>query len=149
MGMRKVFRDGLEIETTDPPRTLIREGHTCEVFKTKEGDMWFVTLAGTPFCAHGDSFQDAVSAAKEKQNPGAAKAEALARVRETKRVNLRDFCLVTGACRAGATAWAKQEGVSIKEDLSVTDTLNLLKKSSSREWGERLREELDEHERRD
>lgn len=146
----KFFRDGLEIEVKDPPRVLVRDGHTCEIFERGEdGPLWFVTLENTFFCAHGDSFHDAVTAAKEKKNPGAAKTEAVARVRETKRVNLRDFCLVTGACRAGATAWAKGEGVSTKEDLSVTDALNLLKKSSSREWGERLREELEEHERRD
>lgn len=145
----KFFRDGLEIETKDPPRVLVREGHTCEVFDRKGEDdspLWFVTLSDTFHCAHGDSFQDAVSAAKEKQHPGAGKAEAVARVRETNRVSLRDFCSITGACRAGVTAWAKQEGVSIKNALSVTEALKILAKSSSREWGERLREEIEEQE---
>jgi hypothetical protein len=139
----RFFRDGLEVEAKAPPRVFIREGHTCEVFeRATDGPLWFITLAGTFYCAHGDSFRDAVASAKEKQNPGAAKAEAIVRVRKTKRVSLRDFCLVTGACRAGATAWAKQEGVSIKGDISVKEALKMLEKSSSRDWGERLREEI-------
>jgi hypothetical protein len=142
--MSKVFRDGLEIRTTAPPRVVVREGHTCEVFKNEDGETWFVTLEGTFFCAHGDSFHDAVQAAKEKQNPGAGKTEALTRVRESKTVNLRDFCLITGACRAGATAWAKEEGISVKESLSVEDVLKRLKKSSSSSWGETFREEIEE-----
>lgn len=138
----KIFRDGLEIHTKDPPRVVIREGHACEVFKTEDGDTWFVTLQGTHFCAHGESFQDAVVAAKEKQNPGAGKAEAVTRVQTSGYVSLTDFCLVTGACRAGATAWAKEEGISLKERLTIKETLKRLKKSSSSSWGERLREEL-------
>jgi hypothetical protein len=147
----RFFRDGLEIESTGPPKVLVREGHVCEVFEREaDGPLWFVTLENGFFCAHGDSFYDAVAAAKEKQNPGAAKTEAVSRVRETKRVNLRDFCLVTGACRAGATAWAKDEGVSIKGDFRVDEVLKMLSKSSSRQWGERFREELGEpNERRD
>ena len=150
MEMSKIFRDGLEIESTDPPRVVIRDGHVCEVFKTKEGDTWFVTLEGTPFCAHGPSFHDAVIAAKEKQNPGAGKAEAITRVQTSGYVNLTDFCLITGACSAGVIAWAKEKGISPKERLTIEDTLKRLNNSASREWGDRLREELGEsNERRD
>lgn len=146
----KIFRDGLEIESTDPPRIIVREGHTCEVFKTKEGDTWFITLEGTPFCAHGESFHDAVIAAKEKQNPGAGKAEAIMRVQASGQINLTDFCLVTGACRAGATAWAREEGLSLKENLTLEDALKRLKKSASSSWGDTLCEELGmSNERRD
>lgn len=138
----KVYRDGLTLEVTEPPRTVVRDGHTCEVFKTKDGDMWFVTLEGTHFCAHGESFHDAVTAAKEKENPGAGKAEALGRILDTGVVNLTDFCLVTGACRAGAMAWAKENGVSVKAELKVDDVLKRLESSESRSWGQTLREEL-------
>lgn len=141
---RKVFRDGLEMEVFGQSRVVIREGHTGEVFKMKDGECWFVTLSGTHFCAHGPSFHDAVIAAKEKQSPGAGKADAIERVKESGQISLADFCLVTGACRAGATAWAKQEGVSLKAKLTIADTLKRLDKSSSRDWGKRLREELGE-----
>ena len=138
----RFFRDGLEIESDGPPRVVLRDGHTCEVFKTSEGDMWFITLEGTHFCAHGDTFHDAVIAAKEKQNPGAAKGDAIERIRSTGLVRLADFCAATGACRAGATAWAKQEGVSVKDALKVDEVLRRLAKSSSSSWGQTLREEL-------
>lgn len=138
----KVFRDGIELKIKAAPRVIVRDGHTCEVFETEEGSTWFITLEGTPFCAHGESFHDAVIAAKEKQNPGAGKADAVIRVQESGHVSLSDFCSITGACRAGAIAWAKQEGVSIKEKLTTEDTLKRLDKSSSRSWGETLREEL-------
>jgi hypothetical protein len=140
------YRDGLTIEADGPPRVVQRNGHVCEVFKTADGDMWFVTLEGTHFCAHGESFHDAVVAAKEKQNPGAGKADAIERIQKSGLVSLTDFCLATGACRAGATAWAKEEGISVKTELKVADVLKRLDKSSSRSWGETLREELD-HER--
>lgn len=143
MGVRKVFRDGLEIECVAPSRVVVRDGHTCEVFKTNEGETWFVTLEDTFFCAHGDSFHDAVIAAKEKQNPGAGKSEAIIRIQKSGRVNLTDFCLVTGACRAGAIAWVKQEGLSLTENLTIEETLKRLKKSPSNSWGNRLSEELE------
>lgn len=140
----KFFRDGLEITVKDPPRIVVRGGHTCEVFEREDGPLWFVTLGGTPYCAHGDSFQDAVIAAKEKQTPGAGKADAVARVQMSGHVTLTDFCLVTGACRAGATAWAKAEGISLKAKLTIKDALKRLEKSSSRSWGQTLRAELGE-----
>lgn len=138
----RFFRDGLDLEAEEAPRVFQRNGHTCEVFKTKDGDTWFVTLEGTHFSAHGDSFHDAVIAAKEKQNPGAGKAEAVERIQKSGLVNLTDFCLATGACRAGATAWAKEEGISVKAEIKVTDILARLAQSASRSWGEQLREEL-------
>lgn len=139
----RFFRDGLDIESDEPPRVVLREGHACEVFKTEDGDMWFVTLEGTHFCAHGESFQDAVIAAKEKQNPGEGKAEAIERIQKSGKVNLTDFCLATGACRAGALYWIKEEGLSPKEELKMEDVLARLAASSSRSWGETLKEELD------
>jgi hypothetical protein len=142
VGFVKVYRDGLSLEVEGPPRVVQRNGHTCEVFKTEDGEMWFVTLEGTHFCAHGDSFHDAVIAAKEKQSPGAGKADAIERIQKSGLVNLTDFCLVTGACRAGATAWAKGEGISVRAELKVADVLARLEKSSSQSWGEQLREEL-------
>lgn len=136
------YRDGLTLESEEPPRVVQRNGHTCEVFKTKDGEMWFVTLEGTHFCAHGESFHDAEIAAKQKQNPGAGKADAIERIQKTGLVTLTDFCLATGACRSGATAWAKEEGISVKSELKVSDALERLSKSSSRSWGETLREAL-------
>ena len=136
----KVYRDGLTLEVTDPPRTVVRDGHTCEVFKIKDGDMWFVTLEDTHFCAHGNSFHEAVAAAKEKQSPGAGKAEAIERIQKSGMVNLTDFCLATGACRAGAIAWAKEEAVNIKDEFSVKEVLTMLGKSS---WAQTLKEALE------
>lgn len=138
----KFYRDGLDIEADGPPRVVLRDGNTCEVFKTTDGDMWFVTLEGTHHCAHGESFHDAVIAAKEKQNPGAGKADAITRIQQSGVVNVTDFCLATGACRAGAAAWIKDEGLSIKTAMKVSEVLKRLEKSSSSSWGESLREEL-------
>ena len=138
----KYFRDGLNIEAEEPPRVVVRDGNTCEVFKTAAGDMWFVTLDGTHYCAHGESFHDAVIAAKEKKNPGAGKAEAIERIKKSGMVNITDFCLATGACRAGATAWIKEEGLSVRAEMKVSDVLKRLEASSSGSWGRTLREEL-------
>jgi len=122
----------------------MREGHACEVIKTQDGETWFVTLENTPYCAHGESFRDAVTAAKEKQNPGSGRAEALARVRESGNVTLSDFSIITGACRAGATLWAKQQRIPLTSKMSVAEVLDRLKDSPSRSWGERFRDELAE-----
>lgn len=136
------YRDGLNIEADNPPRVVTRDGNTCEVFATKDGDMWFVTLEGTHHCAHGNSFHDAVAAAKEKQHPGVGKADAIERIQKSGMVTLTDFCLATGACRAGATAWIKEEGLSVKVEMKVSEVLKRLDKSSSSSWGETLREGL-------
>lgn len=140
----KFYRDGLNLEAESHPRVIQREGHTCEIFKTSDGETWFVTLEGTYFCAHGESFHDAVIAAKEKQNPGAGKAQAIDRIQKSGLVNLTDFCLATGACRAGAIAWAKEEDISLKSKIKIADVLARLDNSESRSWGQRLREELED-----
>jgi hypothetical protein len=138
----KFYRDGLNVEADDPPRIMLRDGNACEIFKTKDGDIWFITLEDTHYCAHGESFHDAVIAAKEKQNPGAGKSEAVERIQKSGVVNLTDFCLATGACRAGAISWIKEEGLSVKTEMKVSDILARLEKSSSGSWGQTLREEL-------
>jgi hypothetical protein len=143
--MKKVYRDGLEIEIIDKPRVMTRDGHVCEVFKTKEGTLWFVTLKGTPFCAHGNSFREAVTAAKEKQNPGSGKKDAIKRVNKSGRITLNDFCLITNACRAGAVRWAKENGFSLTARPTVEKVLRMLDNSASSSWGNILKKELEAH----
>lgn len=140
----KIYRDGVTFEVETKPEIKIRDGHVCEVFKTEDGNVWFVTLDGTHFCAHGDSFHDAVIAAREKQNPGEGKARAIEYIREHKLVNLTNFCLATGACRAGAIAWAKQERLPLTSELNIDDVFARLDKSESNSWGKRLREALND-----
>jgi len=141
--MKKVYRDGLEIEIINKPQVMTRNGHVCEVFKTKEGTLWFVTLKGTPFCAHGNSFHEAVAAAKEKQNPGSGKKDAIKRVSKSGRITLNDFCLITKACRAGATRWIKENGISPKARPTVKKVLKMLDNSANSSWGGILKKELE------
>lgn len=136
---RKLFRDGLEEEIIG----LIKvhetsDGHVVESYRLASGKKrrYFVTIAGTDFCAHGDTVAQAIADALWKDPKKRPSMESLRDSLKNKRdhkFTLNEFRLLTGACLVGcrlALARAKKDETPM--------TANEIRKTVSREWGDKL-----------
>lgn len=111
-----IFRDGLSEKAEGPPKvSLTREGHTVESYRVAGVERFFVTLAGSHYCAHGNSLAEAVADAlwkDEKKRPSmeAVKAE-IRKEGKSRKITLGEFRVLTGACMAGCREALKQAGL--------------------------------------
>ena len=112
-----IYRDGLE-EVTDGPVIVssTREGHRVESYKV-EGNKkrFFVTLAGSHYCAHGNTLAEAIADAiwkDEKRRPSldAVKQE-IQNAGESRKITLQEFRTLTGACKTGCEIALKRAGL--------------------------------------
>ncbi len=139
MGARKVYKDGLEEDVTGPIKvSLTLEGHTVESYKLANGNpRFFVTLAGTHWCAHGDTVAQAIADAIWKDPANRPSLEALIKVIQdegrARKITLNEFRTLTGACLTGCRdALAK-----IGRDESPM-TAHEVRDLVSIEWGNKL-----------
>lgn len=136
---RKFYRDGLEEEIVGTVRVRrTRDGHTVESYTTSQGaKRFFVTLAGTHFCAHGDTLAEAVADAIWKdpaRRPDAEQLQAEIVADGPKRkITLNEFRLLTGACLTGCKAALEKAGLK-PDPMTATD----IRDKVSREWGQKL-----------
>jgi hypothetical protein len=135
-----VYRDGLEIKHDKDfgiRVTRTRDGHIVETFKVHGVSKFFVTLKDSVYCAHGDTVADAVADALWKDPARRPSAEALAEeikaAGKSRRITLREFRLLTGACATGCAIAMKRAGVTEKS-MTVVD----IRDRVSREWGNKL-----------
>jgi hypothetical protein len=132
-----IFRDGLEERADGPPIvSSTREGHRVESYRVDGSERFFVTLAGSHYCAHGDTLAEAIADAiwkDEKRRPTleAVKGEIRAAGRNRK-ITLLEFRTLTGACKAGCMAALRQ-----KELGTAPMTAASIKKHFP-EWGAKL-----------
>jgi len=133
----KYYRDGLEIQIDHKPKvTTTAEGHVVESYKTKGKRGFFVTLAGTHWCAHGATLAEAISEAiwkdpKCRPSLEALKAEIQA-AGKSRKISLQEFRVLTGACSEGCRIALDRAGL----DGSPMKATDLAKHFP--EWGERL-----------
>lgn len=139
MKTRKLFRDGLEEEVAgDIETSVTRDGHTVERYTLATGETrYFVTLAGTHWCAHGNTIAAAVCDATWKDPERRPSLEALVKQvqdagREYK-ITLSEFRVLTGACIEGCRTVMRREGIAEDAALTATEI-----KRISPEWGGKL-----------
>lgn len=139
MKPRKFFRDGIEEEIIGPVLvSYTREGHIVESYKTVDGEeKYFVTLAGTHWCAHGESIASAVTDARWKNPEWRPSMEALRdeiqKDGRDRKITLPEFRVLTGACDTGCRVALRQAGrdTSPMTAFEVRDIV-------SKEWGNKL-----------
>lgn len=139
MKTRKFYRDGVEESISGPIRVLVTsDGHVVEKYKTDKGKWrYFATLAGTHWCAHGESIASAVSDAIWKdpaQRPSltALKAEIL-NVGKKRKITLNEFRVLTGACLTGCRSALEKAGKD-ESPMTAYDIRDYV----SKEWGTKL-----------
>lgn len=110
------FRDGIE-EYIDAPSVVSKtqEGHCVETYKIHGKERFFVTLAGSHYCAHGDSLAEAIADAVWKDDKKRPSMDVLKReIREAgrdRKITLNEFRVLTGACLAGCRSALKKAGL--------------------------------------
>lgn len=141
-GKMNFFRDGLEeIIDATPHVSSTREGHIVEKYKANGKQRFFVTLAGSHWCAHGATLPEAIADAIWKdpdRRPSLEKLrDEIREVGKDRKITLGEFKILTGACSEGcriALERAKLDGSPMKG----TDILRHFP-----EWGRKLFEVLE------
>ena len=138
--MSVMYRDGIEADI-DPGFGIrvskTRDGHTVESFKVNGMRKCFVTLKGSPCCAHGNTVAEAVADAlwkdPEKRPSLEGLAETIREAGKKRKISLPEFRLLTGACAEGCRIAIKRAGVSGKP-MTAFD----IRDKVSKEWGDKL-----------
>lgn len=139
MNTRKIFRDGLEENIQGPIKVIqTSDGHIVESYKLTNGKRrYFATLAGTHWCAHGDTIAQAVADALWKDETKRPSMEYLkAEIQEAgkeRKISLNEFRLLTGACAVGCREALKQAGRD-ETPLTAFEIRDYI----SRDWGNKL-----------
>lgn len=139
MEARTIYRDGVEEKIIGPIRVRVTsDGHTIESYKTAKGKQrYFATLAGTHWCAHGDSIAAAVADALWKDPARRPSIDALkAEIRKDgkkRKISLNEFRVLTGACLTGCRAALERAG---RDETPLT--AHEIRDHVSKEWGSKL-----------
>lgn len=139
MKTRKFYHDGLEEDISGPIRVRVTpDGHTIEIYKDAKGrQRYFATLAGTHWCAHGDSIASAVADAIWKDPARRPSIDALkseiCKIGKGRKINLNEFRVLTGACLSGCRSALERAG----RDESPLTALDI-RDHVSKEWGAKL-----------
>lgn len=136
------YRDGVAMWTEGEVLTA-PDGEIVEILypeETTDKVCYFVELPGVPACAHGDTLQEAIDAAREKrdgQKPLTEEEKKKYRV-ENFKFSVALFRRITGACNAGIRSWLKERNL----DSSLTMTLKEFKEAGGGEWANKLESKL-------
>jgi len=139
MNARILYRDGIEESVVGPIKvSTTSDGHVIERYKLANGKRrYFATLAGTHWCAHGDSIAEAVADAIFKDPAQRPTVESLAaEIRaegKSRKITLSEFRMLTGACLTGCKEALDRAG----RDTSPMTAIDI-RDVVSREWGEKL-----------
>ena len=136
--IRKLYRDGLEEKITGPIRvSATSDGHTIETYKLSDGKKrFFATLAGSHWCAHGNSIADAIGSAIWKDPARRPSMQVLVESVKGDRKHkftLNEFRVLTGACLTGCRSALSQAGRD-ESPMTATEIRDVV----SFEWGNKL-----------
>jgi hypothetical protein len=135
----KIYRDGVEetIDETGIKVSKTRQGHVVETYYVSGVPKYFVTLAGTHYCAHGATVAEAITDAVWKDPSKRPSLEELKKTIQqeghARKISLAEFRLLTGACKEGcriAIERAKHDG-SPMTAYDIRDKI-------SKDWGGKL-----------
>jgi hypothetical protein len=141
---RKFYRDGIEELITGAIRVRVTgDGNTVESYRLSSGKRrYFVTLAGSHWCAHGESVAQATSDALWKDPAKRPSMESLVedikKDGKSRKINLNEFRLLTGACLTGCRT-ALQDAKRDESPMTAHEIRDVV----SKEWGEKLLSILD------
>jgi hypothetical protein len=136
---RKLYRDGLQEIIKGPIRiSITSDGHVVEHYKLADGTRrFFATLAGTHWCAHGDTIANAIADAIWKDPTRRPSIEALVESIKSEgkahKFTLNEFRHLTGACLVGCRTALSQAG---KDESPMT--AKEICDSVSIDWGNKL-----------
>lgn len=123
-----VYRDGVKfpLDSGSQVKTkTTRDGHLVEYWASNGKNVYFVTLKNSVYCAHGDSLPEAIMSATWKdptKRPDMKKlAKEIAADIENRKINVREFCYLTGACMAGTKQFLEQHNLPITVSMTIKE----------------------------
>jgi len=140
-----VYRDNIEEKIIGKIKvSTTSDGHVIERYTLANGKKrYFATLAGTHWCAHGDTIADAISDAIWKDPSKRPSAKQLVKdIRDAgpkRKITLNEFRIITGACKAGCEAALAKAGRD-HTPLTAIEIRDIV----SKEWGNKLIEILED-----
>jgi hypothetical protein len=134
----KLYRDGIEEVIDGRPKVkTTREGHIVECYKVGGKPRFFVTLAGTHYCAHGETLAEAISDAvwkDERKRPSLESLkEGIRAVGRDRKITLNEFRVLTGACLYGCREALASKGLQSVSSMTADDIAKHFP-----DWGEKL-----------
>lgn len=142
MAAQVIFRDSLEEMADDPPIvSTTRDGHRIESYHVDGTKRFFVTLAGSHYCVHGNTLAEAIADAiwkDEKKRPSLnAIKEEIQNDGKTRKITLQEFRILTGACKMGCQVALKNAGLD-ESPMKASEI-----KKHFPDWGAKLLEILE------
>lgn len=131
------YRDkvSIHIDAKSKVKTT-RDGHVVEEYLVNGKKGFFVTIAGTPFCAHGETLEQAISDALWKDE---SRRPSMEQVRDeikaagpSRLITKNEFRLLTGACSEGIRV-ALERAKRKEEPMTAAEILKI-----SEPWGKQL-----------
>lgn len=139
MEARKIYRDGMTEDIIGPILTSVTgDGHVIESYTLLNGQKrFFATIAGSHWCAHGDTVASAVADALWKDPERRPSAEQLIKEINSdgkdRKITLTEFRLITGACLTGCRTALARAGKD-ESPMTAYDVRDAV----SKEWGNKL-----------
>jgi len=122
--MATIYRDGIE-HALDKGGVKVRatsDGHVIESWKSNGKRVYFANLYDSVYCSHGDTEAQAIADAIWKDPARRPSLEALvAEIKPelaTRKITLKEFRLLTGACESGCRHFLRTHGLA--QDVSMT-----------------------------
>lgn len=142
--MARIYRDGTSHIIDEGSRVVVRstsDGHTIESWKSEGKRVYFANLANSIYCAHGDTAAQAIGDAIWKDPKLRPPLEDLVAeikpVIKTRKITVREFRLLTGACESGCRAFLATRGLAMSAAMTLEEFLPI-----GGDWARKLKEVL-------
>ena len=122
----EIYRDGIthkvdgKISVHTTPA-----GHVIESWETNGKRVYFANLNDSVYCAHGDTPEQAIADAQWKDPKLRPSIEDLVNeirpIIKTRKINVKEFRLLTGACVIGCRDFLEQKGLPLDIELTVEE----------------------------
>ena len=138
----QILRDSV-IHTLDGNVSIrtTSDGHVIESWKSNGKRVYFANLYNSVYCAHGDTAAQAIGDAiwkDPKRRPSLEKLVAeIKPVVKTRKITLKEFRVLTGACESGCKHFLEQKGLPLSVKMTLAEFMPI-----GGEWAKKLAEVL-------
>lgn len=143
MATAVIYRDGIEYPL-DKGGVKVRttsDGHVIESWKSDGKRVYFANLFDSVYCAHGDTAAQAIGDAIWKDPARRPSLDALVSEIKpeigTRKITVREFRLLTGACESGCMDFLKTHGLGLDVAMTLSEFMPL-----GGSWALKLKEVL-------
>lgn len=140
--VRKIYRDGIEHTLDTVVKVQVTsDGHVIESWLSNGKRVYFANLFNSVYCAHGDTRAQAIGDAIWKDPALRPSLDALvAEIKpkiQTRKITLKEFRLLTGACQSGCEQFLRSKGLGLGVEMTLAEFIPI-----GGDWARKLRDVL-------